>query len=202
MPKVSEAYLAEKRQMLLDAAIACFARNGFHKTTMEDIGREAGVSATVAYRYFDSKEDIIVATVEHSVDRLARRLNALQDDDYIPALFEQMIRDFYHRIDEPERAAHYRVRMLLWAETLQNPKVAAEAQIQRHEAQNRLVRLVENGQERGQIRSDLDASVVAGAYMASLDGFVLHWLADPDVDIPTYRDAHLAMIGGLFKQCE
>ncbi len=199
MPKVSEAYLIEKRQQLLDAAVACFARSGFHKTTMEDIGREAGVSATVAYRYFDSKEDMIVATIEHSVDRLARFLYATQDEQDVPALFEQMIRDFYQRFDEPGRDDHYRVRMLLWAETLQNPKVAEKAQIHRHEAHRRMIELVENGQERGQIRSDLDASTVAGAYMASLDGFILHWFTDPEINITPYRDAHLAMIRGLFN---
>ena len=199
MPKVTEAYLIERRQQILNAAMACFARKGFHQTTMEDIGREAGLSATVAYRYFDSKEDIILATVENSVDRIARLFDAMRDEEDSLAVFEQMIEDFYQRLREPGRETYYRVRMLFWAETFNNPKVAEKAQIRRQDAQMQLATLIEKGQDQRQIRLDLDALVAAGAYLASFDGFVIHWLADPDIDIPTYRDAHIAMIRGLFN---
>jgi TetR/AcrR family transcriptional repressor of uid operon len=202
MPKVTEAYLEERRQHILDAATRCFARKGFHQTTMEDIGREAGLSPTVAYRYFDGKEDIIIATIGHSADRLAQLLEATQRVEDIPLLFEQMIVDFYQRLEEPGRDIHYRVRILLWAETVQNPRVAERALIRRQEAQMHLTRLVENGQDQGQIRRDLDPSAVAGAYMASLDGLVLHWLADPNIDNCAYRDAHIAMVRGLFNHRE
>ncbi len=120
-------------------------------------------------------------------------------EENAPLLFERMIEDFYQRLEEPGRDIHYRVRILLWAEAIRNPWVAERAQIRRREAQMHLATIVENGQEQGQIRSDLDASAVAGAYMASFDGFVLHWIADPDIDIATYRDAHIAMIRGLFN---
>jgi AcrR family transcriptional regulator len=137
MPKVTEAYLEERRQHILDAATRCFARKGFHQTTMEDIGREAGLSPTVAYRYFDGKEDIIIATIGHSADRLAQLLEATQRVEDIPLLFEQMIVDFYQRLEEPGRDIHYRVRILLWAETVQNPRVAERALIRRQEAQTK-----------------------------------------------------------------
>ena len=45
MPKVTEAHLEARRQQVLDPAFACFARQGFHQTTMDDICREAGLSA-------------------------------------------------------------------------------------------------------------------------------------------------------------
>ena len=62
MPKVTEAHLESRRQQVLDAAFACFARNGFHQTTMQDICREAQLSPGAVYRYFASKEEIIAAT--------------------------------------------------------------------------------------------------------------------------------------------
>src|ERR1044072_1008423 len=63
MPKVSDDYLAARRQQILDAAAACFARDGFHRTSMQDIVRESGISAGLVYRYFAGKDDMIAAIV-------------------------------------------------------------------------------------------------------------------------------------------
>ena len=59
MPKVTEEHLEARRTQILDAALACFSRNGFHQTTMHDICSEAGLSPGAVYRYFDSKEAMI-----------------------------------------------------------------------------------------------------------------------------------------------
>ena len=64
MPKVTDAHLEARRQQILDAASACFARQGFHQTTMQDICRKAELSPGAVYRYFASKEDIIAASCQ------------------------------------------------------------------------------------------------------------------------------------------
>jgi AcrR family transcriptional regulator len=61
MPKVSQKYLDDRRSEILDAAIVCFSRDGFHRTTMKDIVRESGLSPGAIYNYFRSKEEIIEA---------------------------------------------------------------------------------------------------------------------------------------------
>lgn len=198
MPKVTEAYLEERRQQILEAAIVCFARKGFHQTTMEDIGREAGLSPTVAYRYFDGKEDIIVATVQQSVTRAARAYDASADEEDTFLVLERMIDDYYRRLEQPDRVTYYRVRLQLWAEAFQDGRVAEETRLRHREAQKQHVALIEKGQERGQIDPNLDARSMAIAYMASFDGFILHWLAEPDIDLKKYRDAHMAMVRGWF----
>jgi AcrR family transcriptional regulator len=55
MPKVTEAHLEARRQQILDAALACFSRRGFHQSTMQDICQEAELSPGAVYRYFRSK---------------------------------------------------------------------------------------------------------------------------------------------------
>jgi AcrR family transcriptional regulator len=49
---------AERREALLDAAHAAFARTGFRRTSMEDVAREAGVSRAALYLHFRNKEEI------------------------------------------------------------------------------------------------------------------------------------------------
>lgn len=198
MPKVSEAYLQTRRQQILDAAIACFARNGFHQTTMEEIGDEAGLSPGVAYRYFDSKNDIIVATVQGSVDRSVDFYEEAAEEEDILSVLERMIDDSYQRFERPGRDVYYKVRIQLYAETLQNSEVAKRAGKLRADAQERLAAIIRKGQESGQINPDLDIQAVAGTIMANYDGFILHWLANPEVDIWQHRNVFMEMVRGLF----
>jgi TetR/AcrR family transcriptional regulator, fatty acid metabolism regulator protein len=50
---------ADKRRMILDAAIRVFARRGFHACRVSDIADEAGVAYGLVYHYFASKEEVL-----------------------------------------------------------------------------------------------------------------------------------------------
>lgn len=54
----------DRRSQILQAAMACFAKCGFHQTSMHDISAEARVSVGLIYRYFASKEAVIAAIAE------------------------------------------------------------------------------------------------------------------------------------------
>ncbi|MEO6037288.1 MAG: TetR/AcrR family transcriptional regulator [Saprospiraceae bacterium] len=53
----------EKKESVLRAASEVFARYGFDKTTLEDIGKRAGLNKASLYYYFKNKEDIFIAVV-------------------------------------------------------------------------------------------------------------------------------------------
>src|SRR6516225_11616639 len=63
MPKVTEEHVAARRRQILSAALRCFARQGFHRTTMQDIFREADLSPGAVYSYFGSKDELIAAII-------------------------------------------------------------------------------------------------------------------------------------------
>ena len=50
---------AEKRRMILDAAVRVFARQGFHTCRVSDIADEAGVAYGLVYHYFRSKDEVL-----------------------------------------------------------------------------------------------------------------------------------------------
>jgi TetR/AcrR family transcriptional regulator, transcriptional repressor of aconitase len=110
MPKVSAEHLANRRRQILDAAANCFARNGFHRTSMQDIVRESGLSAGLIYRYFTGKDDMIVAIVEEWHDN--RALAAT--DDYL---------DLLRAIASPAAAQRRNLSMQAWAETIREPRI-------------------------------------------------------------------------------
>ena len=50
---------ADKRRIILDAAMRVFARQGFHTCRVSDIADEAGVAYGLVYHYFSSKDEIL-----------------------------------------------------------------------------------------------------------------------------------------------
>ena len=76
MPKIAEATRAARRDQIVAAALACFARTGYHATTMADVAAQAGVSKGTPYLYFDSKQALFIALNEQWDCGLADRVNA------------------------------------------------------------------------------------------------------------------------------
>lgn len=60
--------MAHARLDILEAAVRAFANVGLHRTTMQDIAREAGYTAASLYTYFKSKQEIVEAMTSHLTD--------------------------------------------------------------------------------------------------------------------------------------
>ncbi len=87
MPKLKPNTQRARREHILDAALTCFARGGFHATTMQTICREAGVSPGALYVYFDSKEALIAGLCERDRAEFAERFAKLAvAPDFLEAL--------------------------------------------------------------------------------------------------------------------
>jgi AcrR family transcriptional regulator len=50
---------ADKRRLILDAAVRVFARQGFYRCRVSDVADEAGVAYGLVYHYFQSKDEIL-----------------------------------------------------------------------------------------------------------------------------------------------
>jgi TetR/AcrR family transcriptional regulator, transcriptional repressor of aconitase len=114
VPKVSDAHRAARRQQILDAAAACFARDGFHRTSMQDIVRASSVSAGLVYRYFASKDDIIAAIVSAWHEQ---RSAAVADD---PA---QAYLRLLRSVGDPDARESLQVGVQVWAEAVRSARI-------------------------------------------------------------------------------
>ncbi|HZU71530.1 MAG TPA: helix-turn-helix domain-containing protein, partial [Acidimicrobiales bacterium] len=76
MPRLPATARAARREHILKAALRCFARRGYHATTVDDIAAEAGVSKGAPYVYFESKEALFRALYETWECGLSDRLEA------------------------------------------------------------------------------------------------------------------------------
>ena len=65
------------RQRILDTALDLFATKGYEKTTMREIAAEAGCSLGLTYRYFASKEELVLELYRNLVRQLEEQANQL-----------------------------------------------------------------------------------------------------------------------------
>ena len=73
-PPNAPSAILDRRQQILDAAMLCFAKRGFHQTSMHDISAEAGISVGLIYRYFKNKEEVIAALATEHKKNIAELL--------------------------------------------------------------------------------------------------------------------------------
>jgi AcrR family transcriptional regulator len=120
MPRVSDEHLAARRRQILEAALVCFSRDGFHRTSMQDIFGESGLSPGAVYRYFKGKEEIVQAI---AAETLAGFADALQAGD--PGPPREVLGRLFDAIEAVElRDQRLRLALQVWGEALFNPRVA------------------------------------------------------------------------------
>ena len=68
--KPVQARSIQTKENLLKAALAMYAKKGYHKTTVDDIASEAGLSTGIAYRYFKNKKDILLSVINYGAENI------------------------------------------------------------------------------------------------------------------------------------
>ncbi|MDY6833137.1 MAG: TetR/AcrR family transcriptional regulator [Thermodesulfobacteriota bacterium] len=66
-----------RKEIILNAAIKLFNTHVFHDVGMRDIAAEAGISPATIYRYFPSRDDILVEALLQDINRIEKRLDTL-----------------------------------------------------------------------------------------------------------------------------
>jgi AcrR family transcriptional regulator len=182
MPKISAAQRETRRQQILDAALRCFSRGGFHNTTTADIVRESGVSQGTLYLYFATKDDIIIALAEDR-HQAAAVLNALAQNEQDPVRGLYLLLDLYGRLlADPDRIETRRVSVQGWAEALRNPPLQQNLKAHLVSVRQEIVRLIERGQLIGQFRPDIVPETVARSLTAIFQGLTLQMSWEEDID--------------------
>jgi len=167
---------AEQRRRILDAAIACFARGGFHATGMQAVCAEAGMSPGGLYRYFRSKEAIIEAIVERDRAAIPAMLAPLLEADDVVEAIVEAARQF---VAGNLKSEGMPIFPELYAEAIRNPAVKAIAERCDVEVHEILMRVLERGKTLRQIDPALDANHAARLLMAFSDGVLLRILYEP-----------------------
>jgi AcrR family transcriptional regulator len=189
MPKVNKAYLDRRRADILEAATECFARDGFHRTTMQDVVEQSRLSPGAIYNYFESKEEIIeaIADERHAGERAAIG-EALAQKHFADAM-TQLRTAFFSPLSEPHRRRQLRMSVQLWAEALRNPRILKIIRQGFDEPHKLLTKLITGAQRRGEVAKEFGAGTFARIMIAVFQGFVLQLAWDPRTPVEPYVEA-------------
>ena len=112
---------SDRRTQILDAALVCFAKRGFHQASMHDIAAEASISVGLIYRYFENKEAVISAMADRHKKEISE---VLQRARQAPTLLESVEILFTAHCCENEPRVISAFVVDLYAEASRNPRVA------------------------------------------------------------------------------
>ncbi len=181
--------LSDRR--MFDAAIDLINDRGTQKTTLKEIGEQAGYSRGMANYRFGSKDGLMLELFERFDGRWkehlkryvkdARGLNAIQEA-------ASALRDFLK--EEPR---YMRAMYLLWYESLGHDSDMRRTLAQHHEVYRQDARRwIEQGIRSGEVKSGIDPSQFAVQYCAFIFGIVYQWLVDAEaLDLDSVFDSYI-----------
>ncbi len=176
----------DRPQQILDAALRCFARKGFHQTTMHDVSAEAGISVGLIYRYFDNKEALISGMADAHKAFIDETMSAARN---APNLVEA-IEIFFAQPCDDSPAVEAAFLVDLFAEASRSPRVAAIVQDVALSVRSAFVELIENAPEARPALSCFTAEE-----MAELICAVHHGLAVNELIVPREPSTDAERIG-------
>lgn len=183
MPKIADDARATRRKQILAAALDCFARSGFHTTTMADVATVATVSKGTPYLYFPSKESLYIALYEewHCAldERIEIAIAELADiDGHTP---RQLLGAAVAAVGEHvvDHESTCRVLMEAYILAAYVPAIAEVVRAGEDRFHQRVERLIQDGIAAGEWPADSDAAVEARLIIATVNGLMAQWHLEP-----------------------
>ncbi|GAA2591736.1 hypothetical protein GCM10010435_83080 [Winogradskya consettensis] len=178
MPRVSQAHLDARRLQIVDAARARFASHGFARTSMADIVAESGLSNGAIYRYFTSKDEIVVAVCEQGTEALPN------------ALTTEAVAGFLEHVRVRARDTdHARLVAQIYAEAAVSPQLAVIVRQQLAAGRAAIAELVPE-------RRRAHAGQIAEAFVALCASYSQQIAIRGDVEPAPFVAALMAIIEG------
>lgn len=183
-----------KKQMILDAAKACFAEQGFHQTSTAQICAAAGVSTGNLFHYFASKKAIIAAIVEEDLQQTQIFVAALREQENLVTALDAF---FDVVLDVASDTAQASLALEIAAEAGRDAEIGVLYRLSTRVMREELEYLVSLGMERGQFSRQFSAASVVHCLMVMVDGIFSRVSVDPQFKPQEQKAALRTMMTGV-----
>jgi TetR/AcrR family fatty acid metabolism transcriptional regulator len=188
--------------VILDAAVAVFARKGYHTSRVGDIAEEAGIAHGLLYHYFASKEEVLETVFRENWRDLLETFRRIERSDEPPlaqleGIAKTLLRTWRAR---PELVT------VMVREVARSPQL--QGQVDEIRAGFLVIqRVIERGQADGSFRDDLDPRLASWVFYGGLEelltGWVLGQLPDGEEEVARAERTVVELLaGGLQRQTD
>jgi len=185
----------QTKDRIVQAAYRALVKRGYHETSMKDIAAEAGVAPGLAHYYFETKEDLLVAAIEHACQpvmdawqQAGMNLTGPLPEDADPMMVARIGFEL-----AKEELRTYRGLFLLTFDMfgvgLHNPKIAAAVRAFIEERRAFIARITQGVIAGMPDPPTASADAIAAALWGSLHGIYLQKVMNPDFDAEAAIDA-------------
>lgn len=158
----------ERIPELLEAALEVFAKKGYRNTRLDDVADEAGVTKGTIYHYFDTKEELLLGVIEHYQALASGRVEDVLRDESLPA--SERIRQLVQKTLLGRPKSSRRLLALLIRDIAHEVPRVHERWLRDGPVRlwTRIGRIVDEGKENGEFRSDADGLIAARDLVSAL----------------------------------
>ncbi|KSU77361.1 transcriptional regulator, TetR family [Fictibacillus enclensis] len=174
MPKVSEQYKEEKKNLILQGALRCFGEKGYEATTIDDIVRVSNLSKGAIYNYFTSKEEIYLQLLQGETKDFFLEV---QSEYHTLKTATEKLRFLFQRFQKQqltdERRKSFRLYTEFWLYSARQEDLKKLMEERYQEFTDFIQEIIKEGQESGEFKP-MDAEFIAQIFWAIRDGNALH----------------------------
>lgn len=165
---------ARTREQLVEQAAALFNQHGYHGVSMSDVMAATGLEKGGIYRHFASKEELSLAAFAFATDKMQERFTAaLADKEGALERLNAIVAVYARMPTDPPVPGGCPILNAAVEADDDNPELRAEAQRVLSGLKQALKSIVRQGQQRGELRTDLDLEAFANVFVAQLEGAVM-----------------------------
>jgi len=165
--------MTSRQEEIIDRSIEIIARKGIQNLTIKNLSKEIGISEPAIYRHFESKTDILLAILDKFNEILSFMDGSLKEHDSsslekLEYLFQRVIEIF---VQEPSH-----ISVIFSEEIFKNEEVLKKKIV---DIMNRKKDFIDaillEGQNKGEIRNDIDHRTLALIVMGTLRFMIKQW---------------------------
>ena len=173
-PRFARKPPAERRRLLIEAAIRCLAEGGMSAFTIDRICREAGVSRGLINHHFDGKEALLLSVYETMTEHIAEMPHAgLAEADPVKRLNAMIEISF---AEDVVAQSQLRAWLAVWGEVAADPRLRALHRKRYEDYSGGLSSAIAAIAKKR--RRKVDAEALARMLIALIDGLWLEWCLD------------------------
>lgn len=168
----------EKRSAILDAALTLFVKKGYHGTSIQDISVASGITKGGLYHYLKTKEEILFLLHDRFICEGLSSMKSIEREilspkDKLIKMLKRHLELIYEYIDE--------ITIFYKEWTNLGPENYRNAKQKRTEYENILIKVIEEGKEKGIF--NVEDSRIIIFYIIGASNFMYHWY-DPKGEKP------------------